>query len=149
MGKEGFSELRRSIEGISQRTLTLTLKELQRDGLISRTAYPAIPPRVQYELTKRGHSLLKLITELGDWARQNRERIQSARDKYDAQKPKICARPSLILAQLLPPEADNPGVISSPVGLVPKNAPAVTNQSLEGSRLSGELPVRRPAARMK
>ena len=107
MGKERFSELRRSIEGISQRTLTLTLKELQRDGLISRTAYPAIPPRVQYELTKRGHSLLKPITELGDWARQNRERIQSARDKYDAQKPKKCARPSLILAQLLPPEADN------------------------------------------
>jgi DNA-binding HxlR family transcriptional regulator len=72
MGKERFSELRRSIEGISQRMLTLTLKELQRDGLIARTAYPAIPPRVQYELTKRGHSLLKPITELGDWARQNR-----------------------------------------------------------------------------
>jgi hypothetical protein len=49
MGKERFSELRRSMEGISQRMLTLTLEELQRDGLIARTAYPAIPPRVQYE----------------------------------------------------------------------------------------------------
>ncbi len=107
MGKERFSELRRSMEGISQRMLTLTLKELQQDGLIARTAYLAIPPRVEHELTKRGHSLLKPITKLGDWARQNRKRIQSARDKYDAQKPQKCARPSLILAQLLPSEADN------------------------------------------
>jgi len=68
--------------------LTLTLKELQRDGLITKTMYPTIPPRVEHELTKCGHSLLKSITELGDWARQNRERIQSARGKYDAQKPK-------------------------------------------------------------
>jgi DNA-binding HxlR family transcriptional regulator len=68
--------------------LTHTLKELQRDGLITRTVYPTIPPRVAYELSKRGQSLLKPITELGDWARQNRERIQSVRDKYDAQKPK-------------------------------------------------------------
>ena len=107
MGKERFSELRRSMEGISQRMLTLTLKELQQDGLIARTAYLAIPPRVEHELTKRGHSFLKPITKLGDWARQNRKRIQSARDKYDAQKPQKCARPSLILAQLLPSEADN------------------------------------------
>jgi len=87
-GKKRFSELRRSIEGVSQRMLTLALKELQRDGLITRALYPTIPPRVEYELTKRGHSLLKPITELGDWARQNRERIQSARDKFDAQKAK-------------------------------------------------------------
>jgi len=107
MGKERFSELRRSMEGISQRMLTLALKELQQDGLIARTAYLAIPPRVEHELTKRGHSFLKPITKLGDWARQNRKRIQSARDKYDAQKPQKCARPSLILAQLLPSEADN------------------------------------------
>jgi DNA-binding HxlR family transcriptional regulator len=68
--------------------LTLTLKELQRDGLITRTVYPTMPPRVVYELTKLWHSLLKPIRELTDWAGQNRERIQSARDKYDAQKPK-------------------------------------------------------------
>ncbi len=87
-GKKRFSELRRSIEGISQRMLTLTLKGLERDGLITRTLYPTIPPRVEYELTKLGCSLLKPIRELEDWAGQNRERIQSARDKFDAQKPK-------------------------------------------------------------
>jgi len=141
MGKERFSELRRSMEGISQRMLTLTLKELQQDGLIARTAYLAIPPRVELELTKRGHSFLKPITKLGDWARQNRKRIQSARDKYDAQKPQKCARPSLILAQLLPSEADNrqPGSYQLARWVSTENAPAVTNQSLEGSRT---LPIR-------
>jgi DNA-binding HxlR family transcriptional regulator len=87
-GKKRFSELRRSIEGISQRMLTLTLKGLERDGLISRTVYPTIPPRVEYELTKLGHSLLAPITGLGKWAGQNRERIQIARDRYDRQKVK-------------------------------------------------------------
>ena len=91
-GKKRFSELRRSIEGISQRMLTLTLKGLERDGLITRTAYPTIPPRVEYELTKLGRSLLTPITELGDWAGQNRERIQIARNRYDAQKPKNAQR---------------------------------------------------------
>jgi DNA-binding HxlR family transcriptional regulator len=87
-GKKRFSELRRSIEGISQRMLTLTLKGLERDGLITRTVFPTIPLRVEYELTKLGHSLLNPIKELGDWAGQNRERIQIARNRYDAQKPK-------------------------------------------------------------
>jgi DNA-binding HxlR family transcriptional regulator len=85
-GKKRFSELRHNIEGISQRMLTLTLKGLERDGLITRTAYPTIPPRVEYELTKLGHSLLKPITALGKWAGQNRQRIQSARERYDAYK---------------------------------------------------------------
>src|SRR6202050_473505 len=84
-GKKRFSELRRTIEGISQRMLTLTLKGLERDGLVTRTAYPTIPPRVDYELTKLGRSLLIPITELGDWAAQNRQRIQTAREKYDLQ----------------------------------------------------------------
>lgn len=82
-GKKRFSELRRTIEGISQRMLTLTLKALERDGLVTRTVYPTIPPRVDYELTKLGRSLLTPITELGDWASQNRQRIQTAREKYD------------------------------------------------------------------
>jgi DNA-binding HxlR family transcriptional regulator len=85
-GKKRFSELRRSIEGISQRVLTLTLKGLERDGLITRTVYPTIPPRVEYELTKLGRSLLKPIRALGNWAGQNRQRIQSARDRYDGRK---------------------------------------------------------------
>jgi DNA-binding HxlR family transcriptional regulator len=84
-GKKRFSELRRAIEGISQRMLTLTLKGLERDGLITRTVYPTIPPRVEYDLTKLGRSLLAPIIGLGDWAAKNRERIQAAREKYDAQ----------------------------------------------------------------
>ena len=87
-GKKRFSELRRTIEGISQRMLTLTLKGLERDGLITRTVFPTIPPRVEYELTRLGHSLLIPITQLGDWASQNRERIQTARERYDAQNSK-------------------------------------------------------------
>jgi len=84
-GKKRFSELRRTIEGISQRMLTLTLKGLERDGLITRTVYPTIPPRVEYELTRLGRSLLIPITGLGAWAERNRTRIQAAREKYDAQ----------------------------------------------------------------
>src|SRR6202041_2846941 len=84
-GKKRFSELRRTIEGISQRMLTLTLKGLERDGLITRTMYPTIPLRVEYELTKLGRSLLIPIIGLGDWSAQNRERIQTARERYDAQ----------------------------------------------------------------
>jgi len=86
-GKKRFSELRNTIEGISQRMLTLTLKGLERDGLITRTVYPTVPPRVEYELTKLGHSLLKPIQQLGAWAGQNRENIQTARNKYDARNP--------------------------------------------------------------
>src|SRR2546427_664397 len=80
-GKKRFSELRRTIEGISQRMLTLTLKGLERDGLITRTGFPTIPPRVEYELTRLGRSLLIPITQLGDWAGQNRERIQNRKRK--------------------------------------------------------------------
>jgi DNA-binding HxlR family transcriptional regulator len=87
-GKKRFSELRRSVEGISQRMLTLTLKGLERDGLITRTVYPTIPPRVEYELTRLGRTLLIPIIGLGNWAAQNRERIQVAREIYDAEKAK-------------------------------------------------------------
>jgi DNA-binding HxlR family transcriptional regulator len=84
-GTKRFSELRRSIEGISQRMLTLTLKGLERDGLVTRTVYPTIPPRVDYGLTKLGRSLLTPITALGQWAAENRQKIHSARTRYDAQ----------------------------------------------------------------
>lgn len=82
-GRKRFSELRRSIEGISQRMLTLTLKGLERDGLVTRTVYPTIPPRVEYELTRLGRSLLVPITQLGSWAARHREKIQGARERYD------------------------------------------------------------------
>jgi DNA-binding HxlR family transcriptional regulator len=86
--KKRFSELRRSIEGISQRMLTLTLKGLERDGLVTRTVYPTIPPRVDYELTRLGRSLLDPIKQLGAWASQNRERMQAARETYDTRRTK-------------------------------------------------------------
>jgi len=83
-----FSELRRMIEGISQRMLTLTLKGLERDGLLTRTVYPTIPPRVEYQLTNLGRSLLIPITGLANWAGENRQKIQDAREKYDARHSK-------------------------------------------------------------
>jgi DNA-binding HxlR family transcriptional regulator len=83
-GPKRFSELRRTIEGISQRMLTLTLKGLERDGLVTRTVYPTIPPRVEYELTELGRTLRKPIQSLAKWAQENREGIQIARNRYDA-----------------------------------------------------------------
>lgn len=79
-----FSELRRAIEGISQRMLTLTLRGLERDGLIERTVFPEIPPRVEYELTRLGKTLLEPIQQLAEWAGDNRLAIQGARDKFDS-----------------------------------------------------------------
>jgi DNA-binding HxlR family transcriptional regulator len=83
-GPRRFSELRRSIEGISQRMLTLTLRGLERDGLLTRTLYPSVPPRVDYALTKLGRTLLEPITTLTTWAEENRVAIQQARQRYDA-----------------------------------------------------------------
>lgn len=78
-----FSELRRAIEGISQRMLTLTLRGLERDGLITRTVFPTIPPRVDYELTALGETLLEPIQALSEWAAEHRTSIQTARAKFD------------------------------------------------------------------
>ena len=82
-GPKRFNELRRSLGSISQRMLTLTLRGLERDGLITRTVFPIIPPRVDYELTKLGHSLLPPVSRLGMWARKNRTAIQEARRRFD------------------------------------------------------------------
>jgi DNA-binding HxlR family transcriptional regulator len=83
-GPKRFNELRRSIASISQRMLTLTLRCLERDGLVMRTMYPTIPPRVDYELTELGRSLLVPVEMLGAWARRNRSKIQQARLRFDA-----------------------------------------------------------------
>jgi DNA-binding HxlR family transcriptional regulator len=82
--RKRFSDLRRSIEGISQRMLTLTLKALERDGLVTRTVHPTIPPRVEYELTELGRTLLVPVSGLAEWAQVNRGAIQKARTEYDA-----------------------------------------------------------------
>ena len=82
-GTRRFSELRREIDGISQRMLTLTLRQLERDGLVTRTVHPVVPPRVDYELTGLGADLLDAVAPLVDWARRHREDIAGARSGYD------------------------------------------------------------------
>ena len=82
-GSRRFSELRRAVPGISQRMLTLTLRALERDGLILRTVTPTIPPRVDYELTDLGRSMQEPVTALGAWAIEHRARIEAARAAYD------------------------------------------------------------------
>jgi len=79
-----FNELKREIGGISQRMLTLTLRGLERDGLVTRTVFPTIPPRVDYQLTPLGRSLLEPVKALGDWALRNIGKIDAARAKFDA-----------------------------------------------------------------
>ena len=78
-GAMRFSELRKVIGGISQKMLTTTLRNLERDGFVTRTAFATIPPRVDYELTDLGRELLVPVTALGDWARGNIARIDAAR----------------------------------------------------------------------
>ena len=82
-GPKRFNELRRSLGSISQRMLTLTLRGLERDGLVTRTVFPTIPPRVDYALTRLGRSLLDPVSALGLWARQNRSAIAAARRRFD------------------------------------------------------------------
>jgi DNA-binding HxlR family transcriptional regulator len=83
-GPKRFNELRKALGSISQRMLTLTLRALERDGLVTRTVFPTIPPRVDYELTKLGRSLLEPVNGLSLWARRNRASIVEARRKFDA-----------------------------------------------------------------
>jgi len=82
-GTQRFSELRRSIDGISQRMLTVTLRGLERDGLVTRTVYPEVPPRVEYALTPLGETLLSTVCELMTWAEAHRPDIDEARARYD------------------------------------------------------------------
>jgi len=83
-GKKRFSEIKRSVDGISQKMLTVTLRGLERDGYVSRTVYPTIPPRVEYELTDLGRDLLVPIRALGEWALANHDRGIRNRKAYDA-----------------------------------------------------------------
>ena len=85
-GPKRFNELRRALGSISQRMLTLTLRGLERDGLVTRTVFATIPPRVDYELTKLGRSLLEPVSALGLWARKNRAVTQDARSRFDGAK---------------------------------------------------------------
>ena len=89
-----FSELKRRIEGISQRMLTLTLRQLERDGLVERTVYPTIPARVEYALTPLGATLLETVLALSAWAIEHRADIQAARSIYDERHAALAALPA-------------------------------------------------------
>ncbi len=85
-GKLRFSDLRRSVDGISQRMLTQTLRQLERDGLVSRTVYPSVPVRVEYELTALGRTLIEPLSALAHWAEAHRQVILAARVAYDSRE---------------------------------------------------------------
>jgi DNA-binding HxlR family transcriptional regulator len=82
-GPVRFTELERSIEGISRRMLTLTLRNLERDGLLSRTVYPTVPPKVEYTATAIARELYAALTALTTWAERHRGEIAAAREAYD------------------------------------------------------------------
>ncbi len=81
-----FGELRRNVEGISQKMLTQTLRDLERDGLVVRTLYAEVPPRVEYELTPLGVTLCEPISRLGEWACAHVDEIKGAQAQFDARR---------------------------------------------------------------
>ena len=85
-GPRRFNEIKRMVGGISQRMLTLTLKGLERDGMVTRTVTPSIPPRVDYELTALGRSLCEPVFALGSWAQAHLTEIDAARDAFDTRE---------------------------------------------------------------
>jgi DNA-binding HxlR family transcriptional regulator len=82
-GTRRFSELRRTLQGISQKMLTMSLRGLERDGFVTRTIHPTIPPKVEYRLTELGRELAIPVRALGQWAVQNRDRVLAAREQFD------------------------------------------------------------------
>jgi DNA-binding HxlR family transcriptional regulator len=86
-GVRRFRQLQRGLHGISQRMLTLTLRRLERDGLVLRTAYPTVPVTVTYELTERGRSLTHLVRQLADWSLAHKDAIAESRQAWDAANP--------------------------------------------------------------
>ena len=85
-GPKRFNEIKRMVGGISQRMLTLTVRGLERDGLLTRTIFPTIPPRVDYELTRMGRSLRAAVEPLGVWAQTHVPAIHKARERFDKRK---------------------------------------------------------------
>ena len=87
-----FNDLARAIPDISKRMLTLSLRGLERDGLVSRSVIPSVPPRVEYALTELGHTLLEPVHALASWANKHRVEIQAARDRFDASEAPVGRR---------------------------------------------------------
>ena len=88
-GSLRYNEIRRAVSGISQRMLTLTLKGLEQDGLVKRTVYPTVPPRVDYELTKLGRTLTVPLRAIYEWVTKHRPEMEAARQRYAARRPAI------------------------------------------------------------
>jgi DNA-binding HxlR family transcriptional regulator len=86
-GSLRYNEVRRAVSGISQRMLTLTLKGLEQDGLVDRTVYPTVPPRVDYELTKLGRTLTAPLRGIYEWVTRHRPEMEAARKKYAERRP--------------------------------------------------------------
>lgn len=85
-GTMRFSDLKRAIGGITQKMLTQTLRNLERDGLVKRTVYPEVPPHVEYELTELGATLIEPLAILRDWAQQNISKVAVAQQDFDARR---------------------------------------------------------------
>ena len=85
-GPQRFTALHRAIPGISQRMLTLTVRNLERDGLLTRTAYAESPPRVEYDLTDLGRTLLPAVLAIARWAFENHGHIEQNRDRFDEER---------------------------------------------------------------
>lgn len=89
-----FGELRRRLDGITQKSLTQALRQLERDGFVTRTSYPTIPPRVEYALTPLGHRVADLLSSIRDWAQDNLAEVLTARARFDARTPQPDGRPA-------------------------------------------------------
>lgn len=85
-GELRFTQVGRHVPGISQKMLTQTLRQMERDGLVQRTVHPVIPPRVEYKLTELGYSLGEAFCGVWTWAEDNLARIEAARARFDAAK---------------------------------------------------------------
>lgn len=83
-GNQRYGELHRSIEGISQKMLTQTLRSMERDGLVGRTVHPVVPPKVEYSLTSLGRSLIDLLDAIDTWAERHIDEVRIAREAHDA-----------------------------------------------------------------
>src|SRR5690349_20756049 len=90
-GPQRFTSLKRSIDGVSQRMLTVTLRGLERDGIVSRTMYPVIPPRVEYALTPLGQSLMSIVESLVAWSASHISDVEQARHRYDTTREEFTA----------------------------------------------------------
>lgn len=95
-GTRRFSELRRDVDGVSQRMLTVTLRGLERDGLIVRQAYPVIPPKVEYSLTSLGRSLLAIVEALVAWSGDHITEVERARHRYDTRPRDAASRAAAV-----------------------------------------------------